>query len=46
MPVKHVQQHVTNAQNIAKEIRKWNNAKNYAEPALMLVSSVQMNAEL
>jgi hypothetical protein len=46
MPAKHVQQHVTNAQNSVKEIPEWNNAKIYAEPALMLVASVQMNAEL
>jgi hypothetical protein len=46
MPVKHVQQHVTNAQNIVKEIREWNNAKVYAEPALMPVASVQRNAEV
>jgi hypothetical protein len=46
MPAKHVQQYVNNAQNIAKEIRRWRNVKNYAEPALMPVESVQMNAEV
>ncbi|CAN5391903.1 hypothetical protein BH20BAC1_BH20BAC1_19860 [soil metagenome] len=46
MPVKHVQPHVTNAQNIVKEIRRWRNVKNYVESVLMPVASVQMNAEL
>jgi hypothetical protein len=41
MPVKHVQQHVTNAQNIVKEIPEWNNAKNFVEPAPMLAANVQ-----
>jgi hypothetical protein len=43
MPAKHVLQHVNNVQNIVKEIPKWNNAKNYAKPALMPVASVQTN---
>ncbi len=46
MPAKHVQKYVNNAQNIVKEIPEWNNAKIYAEPALMPVASVQMNAEV
>jgi hypothetical protein len=46
MPAKHVLQYVNNAQNIVKEIPRWNNAKNYAEPVQMLAASVQMNAIL
>jgi hypothetical protein len=46
MPAKHVQQYVNNVQNIVKEIPEWNNAKVYAEPVLMPVASVQMNAEV
>ncbi len=46
MPVKHVQKHVKNAQTTVKKIPEWNNAKIYAEPALMPVASVQMNAEV
>ncbi len=45
MPVKHVLQYVNNVQNIVKEIPEWNNAKIYAEPALMPVVNVHMNAE-
>ncbi len=45
MPARHVQKYVKIAQKIVKEIRGWNNAKLYAEPALMPVASVQMNAE-
>jgi len=46
MPAKLVQQYVNNAQNIVKEIPKWRNVKNYAEPALTPVASVLMNAEV
>ncbi len=46
MPARHVQLHVTNAQSIVKEIPRWNNAKNYAEPVLVLAENVQMNAIL
>ncbi len=45
MPAWHVQKHVKNAQNIAKENRAWNNAKNYAGPAPRPAASVLMNAE-
>jgi ribosomal protein S30 len=45
MPAKHVQQYVNNAQNIAKENRRWRNVKNYAERVLMLAVSVQRHAE-
>jgi hypothetical protein len=41
-----VQQHVKNAQKGVKENKAWNSAKNFAEPALMPVASVQMNAEV
>jgi len=45
MPARHVQKYVKNAQKTAKEIRKWNNAKVYAEPVLMPAASVQRNAK-
>jgi predicted metal-dependent peptidase len=46
MPVKHVQQHVKNAQKSVKENKAWNSAKNFAVPVLMPATNVQMNAEL
>jgi len=42
----HVQQPVKIAQTTVKEIKAWNNAKVYAEPALTPVGSVLMNAEI
>jgi hypothetical protein len=45
MPARSVQKHVKNVLIIVKEIQEWNNAKVYAEPALMPAASVQKNAE-
>ncbi len=45
MPVRHVPKHVRNVQTVVKEIREWNNAQVYAEPALKPAVNVQKNAE-
>jgi len=43
--VKHVQKPVTPVVIIAREILKWNNAKNCAGLALTLAANVPKNAE-
>ncbi|MEJ7691601.1 hypothetical protein [Daejeonella sp.] len=45
MPVRHVPTHVKNVQKVVKEIREWNNAQVYAEPALKPAVNVQKIAE-